>query len=1119
MGSFPKTKPDWANLDILHRNVLEPRAHFHLYNSEKDAVERDASKARVHSLSGSWRFHLASSPFEAPPDLSAATLDSSKWSDIAVPGMWQLQGFGKGPHYTNVQYHFLVDPPNPPLADNECGSYVTRFQVPQHFRDDQLRLRFEGVDSAYHVYLNGEEVGYHQGSRNPAEFDISKLVKRDEENVLGVCVYQFCDGSYIEDQDQWWLSGIYRDVFLLGFPQDCRIEDLNVQTILDSGYKDATLKVGVGITGDGKVELKLLDAEKKEIASASKTADGSLRQSVEFALPVADPHKWTAETPYLYDLVVSLENTQFIAQKVGFRQVELKDGLVKVNGKRVVFKGANRHEHHPLHGRTVPYDYLKKDLLLMKTHNLNSIRTSHQINDPQLYDLADELGLWVMDEADLECHGFETIEDAALPAEERSLPFADRQLLTRANAAKWTSDNPDWQQAYVDRAKQMVQRDKLHPSVIIWSLGNESFYGRNHTAMVKYIREHDPTRLVHYEPDLDAEDVDMHSTMYPYLDVIRKFANDKTKKKPLVLCEFIHAMGTGPGNIKEYMDLFYECPSLQGGWVWEWANHGLLTKNKEGEEYYAYGGDFGDEPNDGNFVMDGVLDSNHEPNSGLVEYKKALEPVQVLSHKEDMVTLINRQNFATLDYLECTFSVVREDGMKGATGKLDLPKIAPGETADVQLPKIDIDTSGEALLELNFKLKEKALWADAGHEVAFSQIPLKPVASLVKLPHNEQTSLQVVKQGTELLIKGQDDKWTFNLVSGTLIFWEKNGHSVLAAPLLTTFYRAPTDNDAPQDGADWKTCMLHMANTQPVSIEWRQSDGNVIVDVKQKFAPPVLSWSLDLQIQYTFSTSGSISINLNGHPRGRNLPKTLPRMGFTTELPKTFQNISWFGRGPGESYCDMKLSQRVDTYSFSRVHDLWANPEFPQECSNRTDTRWVKLASEKVGIVAQSFGREDGEKRRLFDFMACHYDVRDIEEAKHPFDLEKRRKENVVLRLDGAHHGLGTGSCGPKTLDEYALKTEVSDILLVNQYVYWIVLIVDLTGLRTRVQAQCIPARIEEYVGVECRRQRSRSVKVLFTEHVNKACPSTVDSACISVVCFGCLFKLPCTFLTLSCSS
>lgn len=1031
MGSFPATKPDWANLNILHCNTLEPRSHFYLYDKEQDAIARDLSKARAHPLSGKWKFHLANSPFEVPDDFQQGDFDTSKWEEIEVPGIWQLQGFGKGPHYTNVQYHFHVDPPNPPMTDNECGSYVTRFRIPDGLKDDQLRLRFEGVDSAYHVFLNGREVGYHQGSRNPAEFDITKDIKPDAENVLAVQVYQFCDGTYIEDQDQWRFSGIFRDVFLLGFPQEHRIEDLSIETLLDNEYRDATLNVSVDLTGTGKVGLKLVDAEGKESATAFETANGSSRQTVKISVPIQNPQKWTAETPYLYDLVVSLEDTLFLAHKVGFRQVELSDGLIKVNGKRVLFKGANRHEHHPLHGRAVPYEFLKKDLLLMKRHNINSIRTSHQPNDPRLYDLADELGLWVMDEADLECHGFETIEDASLSPADRALPFADRQLLTRGNAAKWTSDNPDWREAYVDRAKAMVQRDKLHPSVIIWSLGNESFYGRNHTAMVEYIRAHDPTRLVHYEPDLEAQDVDMHSTMYPYLDVITKFAEDKSKKKPLVLCEYIHAMGTGPGNIQEYVELFYKYPALQGGWVWEWANHGLLTKNAEGKEYYAYGGDFGDEPNDGNFVMDGVLDSNHEPNSGLMEYKKALEPVQVIAHDADQVTIVNRQDFATLDHLECRYSVVREDGQGGETGKIELPSLDPGATAHLQLPKVNAGTSGEALLELSFKLREKTLWADAGHEVAFAQIPLRPVAPLATLPVSDKTDLQMEKQGTELHVTANHTKWTFNLVTGNLSAWEKDGQSMLAAPLLPTFNRAPTDNDAPQDGADWRARMLHLAKTLPISTKWHSQNGVVIVDIQQKFAPPVLSWSIDLQIQYTLSTSGSLTVTVKGKPQGRNLPNTLPRIGMTTELPSAFKSVSWFGRGPGESYRDMKLSQRVGTHSVSRVHGLWAAPEFPQECSNRTDTRWVKLSSGEGGpsLMAQSFVPKTPGERHLFDWMACHYDVRDIEEARHPFELERKRKENVALRLDAAHHGLGTGSCGPKTLEKYALKTEVRRVI------------------------------------------------------------------------------------------
>jgi beta-galactosidase len=345
----------------------------------------------------------------------------------------------------------------------------------------------------------------------------------------------------------------------------------------------------------------LVDATGQAIASASATKEGQGVDVVTVSIPITNPHKWTAETPYLYTLTASF-NGQVMAHRVGFRQVELKNGLITVNGNRVVFKGANRHEHHPVSGRTVPYEFMKNDLILMKTHNLNSIRTSHQPSDPRLYDLADELGLWVMDEADVECHGFETISDAALPPHQQALPFFERQKLTRDDSAQWTSNNPVWEKAYLDRAQQLVHRDKLHPSVIIWSLGNEAFYGQNQAKMAKWIHEYDPTRVVHYEPDLEAEHADMHSRMYLHINEVVKFGQDQTKTKPLVLCEYIHAMGTGPGNIKEYIDAFYKYPNLQGGWVWEWANHGLLTQTKDGKKFYGYGGDFGDFPNDYNFV-------------------------------------------------------------------------------------------------------------------------------------------------------------------------------------------------------------------------------------------------------------------------------------------------------------------------------------------------------------------------------------------------------------------------------------------------------------------------------------------------------------------------------------
>ncbi|KAK0885811.1 hypothetical protein LTR87_000515 [Friedmanniomyces endolithicus] len=903
-GVYPAQKPDWANLSVLHRNTLPPRSSFVLYNTRDDAHSRDPEKAKAQCLSGDrWQFHLANSPFEAPAGFESPTFDSGKWSKIEVPGMWQMQGFGRGPHYTNVQYPFHVDPPHPPYTDNECGSYLTRFLVLDDLQDDQLRLRFEGVDSAFHVWVNGKEVGYSQGSRNPSEFDITEYVTRGEENVLAVRVYQFCDGSYIEDQDQWWLSGIFRDVFLLGFPKKVHFEDVIIQTLLDEEYRNATLKIRIETSAKATVRLQLLDANGKLLSDAEATVQDGGKLETKFALDVENAILWTAETPYLYKTILSIGDDQFTSHRVGFRQVELKNGLIKVNGNRVVFKGANRHEHHPESGRTVPYEFLKNDLLLMKQHNINALRTCHQPNDPRLYDLADELGLWVMDEADLECHGFEIIEVAALPAEQRKLPFAERQRITRADAAKWLSDNPDWHDAYLDRAKQLVHRDKNHTSVIMWSLGNEAFYGRNHTAMRDWIKSEDPTRLIHYEPDQDAEYMDMYSRMYPDIADIISLAEKECKQsnKPLVLCEYIHAMGTGPGNIKEYIDAFYKYPQLQGGWVWEWSNHGLVTKTKDGTPFYGYGGDFGDVPNDSNFVMDGVLQSDHTPNSGLIEYKKALEPVQVVSTSAKLVTIINRQDFATLDYLVCIWSVVSAQGpVPDVGGELEIPSgVQPGETAELPLPDVNEELHGEALMLLSFRLRSNTLWADAGYELAWAQVPLARSTDLAMPATEGNGPVVATLSGSMLEIQGHTCQWSVDIARGALCRWRKNGVEVISQPLVPGFYRAPTDNDAPDRsfGKDWRDTLLHLAETKTRGVKWRMEDsGSLIVKMEQKFGPPVLSWSIDLASEYTFGTNGSLAIKIKGTPTGLNLPETLPRIGVTLGLPKSYQKVEWFGR-------------------------------------------------------------------------------------------------------------------------------------------------------------------------------------------------------------------------------
>lgn len=643
----------------------------------------------------------------------------------------------------------------------------------------------------------------------------------------------------------------------------------------------------------------------------------------------------------------------------------------------------------------------------MKKHNINAIRTSHQPNDTRLYDLADEMGFWVMDEADLECHGFDTIHKRSLPLEEQKKSFEEKKSITYGRAGKWLSDNKDWEEAYVDRARQMVHRDKNHPSIIMWSLGNEAFYGVNFQSMYDWIKSCDDTRPVHYEGDVKALTVDMFSLMYPTLDKMETFATGWDGKKPLILCEFIHAMGNGPGNIREYIDLFYKYPCLQGGWVWEWANHGLLTKTLEGEEYYAYGGDFGDYPHDGNFVMDGLVDSQHRPGPALVEYKKAIEPVQLVGHTKDNITIINRFDFISLDHLGCVYSTV-EDGIKHEGSEIELPSVAAGETANMSKPKIELksDTT-EAFLELSFYLKETTSWAESGHEVGWLQIPIEVSTNKITPASDiaEKWSVTISQSTpTTLAIQGSTSAWTFSLLKGALTSWTKDSQPILASVIALSFFRAPTDNDG-FDSKDWYAKLVDHMTTQTRSVEW--SSENATITVHQRIAPPTLDWSIDAELVYTF-TPTTVQIHVKGKPQGLNLPRTLPRIGLEFSLDKSFNSTTWYGRGPGESYKDKKLSQKFGKYT-SSILELGYEYEFPQESGNRTDTRWVEFSNDsKVGLKAEFLAKEE----EGFNFQASYYDAKDLEKAGHPFELRKLGRENVNVRLDVDHHGLGSGSCG-----------------------------------------------------------------------------------------------------------
>ncbi|KAK0630279.1 glycoside hydrolase family 2 protein [Bombardia bombarda] len=1023
--------PDYCNEAVFRRNTLPPRS----YHIPETAL----------LLNGQWDFHYAATPLEAPEPSAPEPTDSEDWTTIQVPGHWQLQGHGI-PHYTNVQYPIPVCPPYVP-TENPTGTYRRTFHVPSTWdSSSQLRLRFDGVDSAYHIWVNGTLVGYAQGARNASEFDVTPYVDRAGSNEISVRVYQWSDGTYIEDQDQWWLSGIYRDVHLISLPSETRIEDWFLRADVDSEYKDGTLNATVDIKTTSKATVKVVIRKLSgqggdEIASTEGTL--STDGKIDLSLSVQTPNKWTAETPYLYNVEISLSTdssaTQTIHQKVGFRAVELKNGLISVNGVPIRFRGVNRHDHHPKFGRAVPLDFIRKDLILMKTHNINALRCSHYPSHPKLLDMADELGLWVIDEADLECHGF--YDAVARPQDiAEEIDYEERKKLTFPQAAKYTSDNPSWKGAYLDRMVQMVQRDKNHASIVIWSLGNEAFYGQNHKAMYDYAKEVDPGRLVHYEGDVHAASADMFSYMYPSVDKLIELAKtegvdaDGSFEKPIILCEYAHAMGNGPGWLQDYEEAFRTYPRLQGGFIWEWANHGLWKEDADGKSYYAYGGDFGDTPNDATFVLDGLLYSTHKPTPGLRELKKVIQPVRLAVDGNDLV-VSNFHNFIGLEHLTAAWKLEEfgESASLLASGVLDLPRVAPGATVKVALPSAlqKIKSDSEVYLTVTLSLRDPASWAEAGHEIAWFQHQISAAEPTVASHFSRVTSeLSCLGTGSKTSIKGQGFSFTFDNARGYITSWTAGGISLIeanpatGAALIPSFWRPPTDNDNPLSLPYWKRFGVNGLTSQLRSSSISSTADKVEITTTVFLTPAVLSWGYLTTTKYTISATGTLTIAVALKPTGY-APKHVPRVGLNLNLPRQFDAVKWHGLGPGESYPDKQQAQRVGVWSVDSVAELQTPYEVPQENGNRMATRWVTVGEPHgrgLRVIAGDKSEWSENCDRNFSFLATRHSAGVIEAAAHPCDLVE--DQATLLRLDAKVAGVGTAACGPGVKDDLLAKVE-----------------------------------------------------------------------------------------------
>lgn len=991
----------WENHQIDGINRMPARAHFLTFPTREKALLNDNKYTHAFkNLNGVWKFMFLDAPEYSPEGFFASQYDTSTMDDITVPGNWQLQGYGKM-HYSDLWYNFPINPPFVP-TENPTGIYKRTFFIEESFRGKQIILRFCGVDSAYHLWVNGQEAGYSKAARNESEFDITDMVKVGQENDVTVRVYQWSDGTYLEDQDMWWESGIFRDVELLGVPKD-GIRDFKVTADLDETYTNGLLRVEAALRTEENVQVtfELMDAQGNTVLT--ETA-GNHGEKVCMEAVVENAEHWSAEIPYLYKLLMTVEKDgqviEVIPQNVGFRNIRMNGDTFLVNGVAIIFKGMNRHDYNPRNGRVVAKEEIEKDIILMKQFNVNAIRTCHYPDSYYLYDLCDEYGMYLIDETDLECHGFELTGDY-----------------------KWITDDPTWETAYVSRMTRMIERDKNHPSIIMWSLGNESAFGCNFRRMTEVAHEMDSSRLVHYEGDFDVESADVYSTMYTWLEnpdkpFLMKDIIEKSEK-PHILCEYCHAMGNGPGNLKEYQDLFYAHDKLQGGFIWEWFDHGIESYTEDGEKYYRYGGDFGDDPSNKDFCIDGMLMPDRTPSPGLYEYKKVVEPVttSAVNLEQGIIHLISRYDFADLDQFRLVYSIIEDDVMIQG-GSMELPSIPARSEKEVKIPydfaSIKAKPGAEYYLNLSYQLKEHTAYAPAGHELATAQFKLPVYKEGIEVV--PEGMLRVTKEHTVLHAEGANFHVDFDLVRGNITSIVRDGMEVMSKGPRLTLWRAPISNDMEIIDQMKKVHFLHLEHEVVTEVQYQEENNFLRVQVDTINSTTNSAWHFKTRYSYVVCPTGDVLIQVEGTPSGRTdlAPDMFPRIGVTMHLDQSMDQVRYFGMGPGENYADSREAAMMGVYE-NTVDGLFTNYVVPQANGNHMDCKWVSLTNDRgMGLVAST---EDS-----FNFSASRFEEKDLDDAKHTCDLKKR--DYVVFNIDYKQNALGTYACGEWQLDRYRAKFE-----------------------------------------------------------------------------------------------
>ena len=987
----------YENLSVLHENTMPARAYYIPASKRMDnLVEHREESDRMQLLNGTWKFQYFNSIYDIQDSFFEKNYDTENFDEIQVPSVWQMAGYDTH-QYTNIRYPFPFDPPYVP-QDIPCGAYVHNFEYSRDEKASKAFLNFEGVDSCFYVWINGSYIGYSQVSHMTSEFDVTDVLQ-DGTNTVAVLVMKWCDGSYLEDQDKFRMSGIFRDVYILKRPKQA-ISDYHIKTRIE----DMLAKVEIEMKFYSPLNVKISIEDR----NGAVVALGSIAEEGTAVLEIASPELWNTENPYLYKLILETEN-EVIVDHIALRKIEIKDQVIYLNGQKIKFRGVNRHDSDPVTGFTISLEQLTTDLTLMKQHNFNAIRSSHYPNAPFFYEMCDKYGFMVIDEADIEAHG----------------PFMIyRKEDTDYNRFKrWNekiADDPVWEEAIVDRVKLMVERDKNRFCIVMWSMGNESAYGCNFEKALEWTKNFDPDRITQYESaryrnydeTYDYSNLDVYSRMYPALSEIQEYL-DKDGSKPFLLVEYCHSMGNGPGDFEDYFQMIQDNDKMCGGFVWEWCDHAIAHGTAEnGKTIYAYGGDHGEEIHDGNFCMDGLVYPDRTVHTGLLEYKNVYRPARVISYNKESGELVlhNYMDFDDLkDYVKISYELT-QDGLVISKGILPEFSVAPHGEGKTNL-KINVPENGKCYLKLIYHLKKELPLLDEDHILGFDEIEVSKEDTKCKLAEKwipktvVDSELQVNENDTQIHIKGREFAYTID--KRTALFTEMKfaGREYLNHPMELNIWRAPTDNDM-YIKSEWKKAHYDKAYTRAYTTEVVQGKHGVKITSHASVVAETVQKILDVTITWKIEAAGKIDADI-AVTKDDEFPD-LPRFGVRMFLDKKLSAVRYFGMGPQESYCDKHQAASHGLYR-ADVGDLHEDYIRPQENGSHYDCEYVELNNSRYGIVVSA--------ENAFSFNASYYTQEELEEKTHNYELIE--SDSVVFCVDYALNGIGSNSCGPVVLDQY----------------------------------------------------------------------------------------------------